>query len=97
MPDELDVLLEDNYGGEIDPTLMAPRAGSVAATGAARTQDDAPRVARNGQTILDYQDTGKTMQDTKFYDILGGIKLGEPYWFLQQGADEHIFVVDEIR
>lgn len=38
---------------------------------------------------------GPKMQDTRIGDI--EIKIGEPYWFMQQGNCEHIWTVDSIR
>lgn len=39
----------------------------------------------------------KAMHETTFYDILEGIRLGEPYWLMHHGNCEHVFVFEEIR
>jgi len=44
-----------------------------------------------------YEATGKSFQETSFYDLLDGLKLGEPCWMLHQGECEHVFTFDEIR
>ena len=48
-------------------------------------------------TPSSYDITGKALHETTFYDILDGVRLGEPYWLMHHGNCEHVFVFEEIR
>lgn len=46
---------------------------------------------------LKYQPSGMSLMDTCFEDIIGGIRLREPCFLLQQGLEERVFEFEDIR
>lgn len=61
------------------------------------SEDGARPTKKLKLTPSSYSMTGKALHETTFYDILDGIKLGEPCWLMHHGNCEHVFVFEEIR
>jgi hypothetical protein len=89
--DNSDILLgHDTF--QIDPSLV-PQASTFTAPTA-----PGPSLADRDLPVAPvYAQAGKAMHETTFMDLLHGIRLGTPNLLWQQGADERVFVFEDIR